>query len=331
MPALPMMITDAGRDAIVNAQLGGTEAVLITELGLSDTPFAIAPTLTDLPGEFRRIDTVSGQAVSETVIHVTAYDPAPIVYDVTGFGLYAADGTLVAVYSSNAAPILSKAALAVSLMALDISFASDVAAVIEFGDAVFSNPPATEDTAGVAQIATNAEADAGIDDGTIMTPKKVKRLIDAAINAAEENVIKIFWGAIVDIKPGWQLCDGTNGTPDLRDKFIVGAGGTYLVNATGGAVQHDHGAATQGHALTEAEMPAHKHANGITDSGVAADMFPYGQTASPGTPDSVNNDSADGTIQGWTSTVGDGGAHTHPITAANHLPPYFALAYIMKA
>lgn len=48
-------------------------------------------------------------------------------------------------------------------------------------------------------------------------------------------------GAIVDIPAGFQLCDGTNGTPDLRDKFVVGAGSTYSVDETGGSndVQHD--------------------------------------------------------------------------------------------
>ena len=45
----------------------------------------------------------------------------------------------------------------------------------------------------------------------------------------------IMWsGSIVSIPNGWRLCDGTNGTPDLRDKFVVGAGNVYSVNDTGG-------------------------------------------------------------------------------------------------
>lgn len=47
-------------------------------------------------------------------------------------------------------------------------------------------------------------------------------------------------GAIVDIPSGWTLCDSNNGTPDLRDKFIVGAGDTYSVDDTGGATPHSH-------------------------------------------------------------------------------------------
>lgn len=203
MPALQMLITDAGLEAIINAQEGGTDTVLIESIGLTDTPFVMAPTLTAVPGEFRRIDTVSGQAVAENIIHVVAYDPAAITYDVTGFGLFDADDTLIAVYSAVADPILSKAELATSLFAMDIVLAADVAAVIEFGDALFLNPPATETVAGVAKIATNEQADAGADDFTIMSPKKVKRVLDAAVailngTIAATNAALVVLSAIVD-------------------------------------------------------------------------------------------------------------------------------------
>lgn len=46
------------------------------------------------------------------------------------------------------------------------------------------------------------------------------------------GIICLWEGAIVDIPAGWQLCDGTNGTPDLRNKFVIGAGDTYAVNDT---------------------------------------------------------------------------------------------------
>jgi len=44
------------------------------------------------------------------------------------------------------------------------------------------------------------------------------------------------------------LCDGTNGTPDLRDKFIVGAGNGYAVDANGGSATHKHDFTGNGHA-----------------------------------------------------------------------------------
>lgn len=45
----------------------------------------------------------------------------------------------------------------------------------------------------------------------------------------------IIWsGAVAGIPDNYQVCDGTNGTPDLRDRFVIGAGSTYAVDDTGG-------------------------------------------------------------------------------------------------
>lgn len=331
MAALPMIITDAGWDAIVNAQNGGTDAVEITELGLTAAPFVMAPTLTALPGEFRRVDTVAGQAVSENIIHVVAYDAAATVYDVTGFGLYAADGTLIAVYSAAADPILSKAQLATSLFALDIAFGNDVAAVINFGDALFLNPPATHTVAGVAKLADDAMVDAGDDDETIVTPKQLDRMLKALM---PHGIIAEWWGAIVDIPAGWLLCDGANGTPDLRDRFVVGAGEAYAVGANGGSVQHDHGGGTGAHALTEAQIPAHRHLNVVPGSAdnalTSATSIAQERTLGGDTQYILTSGVGEPTI-GRTSSTGGGGEHGHAIEAADNRPPYFALAYIMKA
>ncbi|WP_446655219.1 gp53-like domain-containing protein [Blastomonas sp.] len=187
MAALAMMITNAGLDAIVAAESGGTDEIRITAIGLTATPFLAAPTLDALPGEFKRVDAVSGQAITANVIHVTAYDPSADVYDVTGIGIYTDAGVLLAVYSAEENAVLSKAQLATGLIMFDIAFANNMAALIEFGDALFLNPPASEDVKGVAEIATNAEADNGLDDTRIMSPKKTKRVLDAlatTLNAA---------------------------------------------------------------------------------------------------------------------------------------------------
>jgi hypothetical protein len=73
----------------------------------------------------------------------------------------------------------------------------------------------------------------------------------------------IMWsGAIADIPDCWQLCDGTPPTPDLRDRFIVGAGSTYAVGATGGSatkdLSHTH---ADGTLATDTEA-AHTHSSG---------------------------------------------------------------------
>jgi len=56
----------------------------------------------------------------------------------------------------------------------------------------------------------------------------------------EKGIIVLWFGAIVDIPSGFALCNGANGTPDLRDRFVVGAGSTYAVDATGGSTAHYH-------------------------------------------------------------------------------------------
>ena len=55
----------------------------------------------------------------------------------------------------------------------------------------------------------------------------------------EIGMIIIWSGAVGSVPTGWQICDGTNGTPDLRDRFVAGAGDSYAVDATGGATTID--------------------------------------------------------------------------------------------
>lgn len=161
-------------------------------------------------------------------------------------------------------------------------------------------------------------------------------------------------GPLEDIPLNWYICDGTNGTPDLRNRFVIGTSATYPVDQTGGTIErtleiaisesgaHSHGDSTGGHTLVTAEMPKHKHANGVADAGTA--LWFYGSTPGPqNTSDSIDNNGNSGTNQGWSSEVGgdqphshslatDLGAHTHSGTIAgvNLLPPYYSLYYIMK-
>lgn len=51
----------------------------------------------------------------------------------------------------------------------------------------------------------------------------------------------------MSIPAGWHLCDGTSGTPDLRDKFVMGAAGFAVPGATGGVSSHDHDLTSDGH------------------------------------------------------------------------------------
>jgi len=61
------------------------------------------------------------------------------------------------------------------------------------------------------------------------------------------GTIAVYAGSILDIPSTYRLCDGTNGTPDLRNKFVVGANDTYAVDAVGGNINHKHDYTDNGH------------------------------------------------------------------------------------
>ena len=146
-------------------------------------------------------------------------------------------------------------------------------------------------------------------------------------NIIASGVIAAWSGTIASIPAGWVLCDGANGTPDLRDKFIVGAreddnglAKTKIfgfLNQTGGKISHDHSGVVGGHALTIAEMPAHHHG--------------YNETPWLGARyDGHSSPLMTGQVSSQTSDTGGNQPHTHTITLDNNVPPYYALAFIMK-
>ncbi|MFC0206429.1 gp53-like domain-containing protein [Novosphingobium soli] len=180
MATLVLKLTDAGLAAVQAAS--GSDPTVIESLGLTATPFDYAPTLTALPGEFKRVEVASGVASAANVTHLTAYDTSADVWTATGFGLFLDDGTLFAVHT-GVEPIMSKVGLAFALLAFDIAFEADFASNIAYGNAVFAYPAATENTPGIAEIATQVEVDAGDDDRRFVTPKKLWARLQAIFQA----------------------------------------------------------------------------------------------------------------------------------------------------
>lgn len=151
-------------------------------------------------------------------------------------------------------------------------------------------------------------------------------------------------GAISNIPSGWALCNGANGTPNLRDKFIVGAGGAYNVGTSGGAINktssaaglHNHNGSTGNTALTVAQMPSHDHKFKLTTwvgGDDATGSFPgklmtadRNLSFADKYPDGVSIESK-GSGQGHNHSVGNDGTHTH---VTDVRPPYYALAFIKK-
>jgi hypothetical protein len=73
---------------------------------------------------------------------------------------------------------------------------------------------------------------------------------NAILAAMPIGIITVWKGSSTDIPTNWHLCDGTNGTPDFRDKFVIGAGGNYAAGATGGATTVS---------ITNDNLPSHTH------------------------------------------------------------------------
>jgi hypothetical protein len=165
------------------------------------------------------------------------------------------------------------------------------------------------------------------------------------------GMIMLWSGSVGSIPSGWLLCDGTNSTPDLRNRFVVGAGDTYSVNATGGSTTTTATGSVSGTvagtALTEAQMPKHYHRyiTGQLDGGTYPNNPSYQRNANffGGTPDdgayeystystggnAASGDAATGTANGDSHTHGFSATFTG--NAVTSLPPYYALCYIMKA
>jgi len=128
-------------------------------------------------------------------------------------------------------------------------------------------------------------------------------------NGFVTGMIMMFSGTVAP--SGWVLCDNSAAAqaanaPDLRDRFIVGTGNNYSLNATGGSAN--------------AVLIAHDHTYGRATYRQLADGGAHGAELSNVTTDTTSTEGRD--VNGSSSTTQTG-------TNAN-LPPYYALAFIMK-
>ncbi|HVJ36609.1 MAG TPA: hypothetical protein VM687_02275 [Stenotrophomonas sp.] len=194
MPGLKLQVTNAGRAALVNAPNTGTNAVLVSHVGVATAPFTVSAALTTLPSELKRLATVGGTIAADDTIHVSVRDESTSAYDCYGFGLYLADGTLFAVYSQPEL-LLGKAAGAMMLLALDAVFADIDVQQITFGATNFIDPAATTELPGVVELATETEATEGTDKIRAITAWLLKKVLDARLGAAApSNFVKSLLG-----------------------------------------------------------------------------------------------------------------------------------------
>jgi hypothetical protein len=128
----------------------------------------------------------------------------------------------------------------------------------------------------------------------------------------------IMWsGSLADVPPGWVLCNGQNGTPDLRNRFVAGAGGEYAPGAQGGAREVT---------LSIEQMPAHSHS--YIDVYFSEHVGSRPNDNWVGNPANIGSGDTDYDNVGYfenRDTRVTGGGQVH-----ENRPPYYALAFIMK-
>lgn len=172
----------------------------------------------------------------------------------------------------------------------------------------------------------------------------------------------ILWsGLATEIPEGWIICDGLNGSPNLQDMFVVGAGLTYAVGDTGGSVtkdvSHTHGPGslatdtvathTHGPGSLDTDNDTHNHGPGTLatgqDGSAATSASAAGNTYSLGShghtfSGNTANDTHDHSVNA--GVTGADGDHSHTVDSGvtdtggsivqDILPPYYALTYIMR-
>lgn len=178
-------------------------------------------------------------------------------------------------------------------------------------------------------MATNISSNINLDgttasDAKIATQKAVKAYVD---NRLPKGLISMWSGE--EIPVGWALCDGTNGTPNLSGRFVVGfdknTGDYNVTGKTGGANQV---------VLTSVQMPTHSHSGTTSNSGNHTHSF----TGATKKGDGTGTGSSNAYYGALTRTTAAAGIHSHSFetnpTGGNqpheNRPPYYVLAYIIK-
>ena len=343
---LPLVITDAGRAALVNAQNTGSNNVTITEIALGTGLWSPTPTSTGLKNEIKRVSSFGGEAVAPDTIHVTIQDYTTDEYSLGEFGLYTDSGALFAIYSQPTR-ILEKDAAGIVLLAADIVLESPDAQSIAINGDGISLPPATPTIMGLMYDAP--------DDENVWGRYKAEW-----VKVWQTGDVKMFSGTRQNIEKGWALMDG-KGTlsdgrrvPDIRDRFIVAAGSDYNSDATGGsststttakgvhshsvsvnsAGAHSHSIAVHGHTLSVAQMPSHTHTyrNPMTyglSGHQYSDHSGWDQTSATGGSSSHNHSASSNSTGNHShgASSNNTGDHSHNVSV---IPPYYSLAFIIK-
>ena len=234
-------------------------------------------------------------------------------------------------------------------------------------------PTGTTSAKGVLQMSDSTGSNSTTLAATANSVRKAKA--EAIASGVPSGCILMWAGTTEQVPDGFQLCNGNGETsngikvPDLRNRFIVGAGSTYDHGDTGGATSrttssngnhshsvtvnsggaHSHTVTVNAFTLSSSQMPKHTHTHrrpnsfkyvqdrggwavggGFNDNNNFAPQTPNEEAATGGSGSHTHNATVtaqDPETHTHSASTGSTGDHTHTVST---LPPYYALAFIIK-
>ena len=186
------------------------------------------------------------------------------------------------------------------------------------------------------------------DDGSRATAggEAIRTEADDGLNYLPIGAILMWYGSLLSLPSGWQECNGSGGTPDLRGSFPRGVSGSVPLGSSGGAANaagntgasgsHTHTGSAAAHALTVDEMPAHNHRvycgsptniNGGFDITASANLA-YRDDVAGGVP--LVEDTGGGDAHSHGLSIDAASDHTHTLDSISTIPPYVGIYFIMR-
>jgi microcystin-dependent protein len=332
MTALRLVLTKAGITRFAAAQLGDPIDLTVAAIGLTAADFIATPTLTALPGEFRRVTAVSGIVAGDNTVHIVMHDAEEVTYTVRGFGLILADGTLLAAYGQST-PIVEKPLAGTLYLPLDLAFPTTAINSLTFGSTNFLNPAATTTKKGVVELATITEGRAGKETMRVTPVAVVQAMLEQRLPA---GAIMQWFGAVDSVPDGWAVCDGrivdrADGkgqitTPDMRGRVAAGATIDAPAGTKFGATSKDLTTASAGAHTPIATVEVEKASTLSTVSTTTRNVDAGGSANNVVTSVTLNDPMHTHVARATVDAVPD---HDHTLTV-DVTQPSLSLHYIMK-
>lgn len=154
----------------------------------------------------------------------------------------------------------------------------------------------------------------------ILLLKEEIRVIKRDVNTSlPRGTILPWYGTQKSVPNGWAICDGRNGTPDMRNRFLMGVESTDEIGVAGGS--NFTTGKTRGHVLTGDEIPTHYH--NIRGS-LNGRELPWGPGTHPIPTSTIGKDR--GSLWG----AGNNQPHSHSIPRLDNRPQYIGVLFIIK-